>query len=83
MQKLIGKFCNLPRNSIGTIANLLRGPYRPDAWIDHAKNKMGCEIPFNRHFYTYQPSRPPEEVEAGIKTLETEILDMLGEVTHG
>jgi len=58
-------------------------PYRPDAWIDHDKIKVGYEIPFNRHFYKYQPPRPLEEIEADIKTLEKEILAMLGEVTRG
>ena len=29
-------------------------PYRPDAWIDHSKIKVGYEIPFNRHFYEYE-----------------------------
>ena len=57
-------------------------PYRPDAWIDHAKIKVGYEIPFNRHFYKYKPPRPLEEIEADIKTLEKEILEMLGEVTR-
>ncbi|MEZ5478345.1 MAG: N-6 DNA methylase [Thiolinea sp.] len=32
-------------------------PYRADAWIDHDKTKVGYEIPFNRHFYQYQPPR--------------------------
>ena len=58
-------------------------PYRPDAWIDHGKIKVGYEIPFNRHFYKYQPPRPLEEIEADIKTLEKEIIEMLGEVTRG
>ena len=58
-------------------------PYRPDAWIDHDKIKVGYEIPFNRHFYKYQPPRPLEEIEADIKTLEKEIIEMLGEVTRG
>lgn len=49
-------------------------PYRPDAWIDHGKIKVGNEIPFNRHFYKYQPPRPLEDIEADIKTLEKEII---------
>ena len=28
-------------------------PYRPDAWIDHSKIKVGYES-FNRHFYEYE-----------------------------
>lgn len=55
-------------------------PYRPDAWIDHSKLKLGYEIPFNRHFYQYEPPRDLAEIEADIKTLEQEIMEMLAEV---
>lgn len=55
-------------------------PYRPDAWIDHSKIKLGYEIPFNRHFYQYEPPRGLSEIEADIKGLEKEIMDMLAEV---
>ncbi len=55
-------------------------PYRPDAWIDFSKTKVGYEIPFNRHFYEYEPPRPLAEIEADIKGLEQDILDMLAEV---
>jgi type I restriction enzyme M protein len=56
-------------------------PYRPDAWIDHSKIKVGYEIPFNRHFYEYEPPRPLEAIEEDINQLEKEILAMLSEVT--
>ncbi|MCD6534354.1 MAG: SAM-dependent DNA methyltransferase [Deltaproteobacteria bacterium] len=56
-------------------------PYRPDAWIDHSKIKVGYEIPFNRHFYEYEPPRPLEEIEKDINGLEQEIMAMLKEVT--
>jgi len=55
-------------------------PYRDDAWVDHSKIKLGYEIPFNRHFYQYQPPRDLAEIEAEIKGLEQEIMDMLAEV---
>ncbi len=55
-------------------------PYRSDAWIDHAKTKVGYEIPFNRYFYQYEPPRPLEEIEADIEGLEKEIMAMLKEV---
>ncbi|MGL5859641.1 MAG: HsdM family class I SAM-dependent methyltransferase, partial [Phycicoccus sp.] len=48
-------------------------PYVPDAWIDHAKTRVGVEIPFTRHFYVYQPPRPVAEIAAEIKGLETQI----------
>ena len=43
--------------------------------------KVGYEINFNRYFYQYTPPRPLEEIEADIRGLETEIMQMLGEVT--
>ncbi len=55
-------------------------PYRADAWIDHSKIKVGYEIPFNRHFYQYQPPRELAKIEADIKGLEAEIMAMLKEV---
>jgi len=57
-------------------------PHVPDAWIDESKTKIGYEIPLNRHFYRYEPPRPLEEIEADIKTLESEILALLKEITR-
>ncbi|GAQ58108.1 type I restriction-modification system subunit M [Streptomyces acidiscabies] len=56
-------------------------PQVPDAWIDHAKTKVGYEIPVTRHFYVYEPPRPLEEIDAELKALEAEIQGLLGEVT--
>ncbi|OKH47266.1 type I restriction-modification system subunit M [Scytonema sp. HK-05] len=55
-------------------------PHVPDAWIDFDKTKVGYEIPLNRHFYVYQPPRPLDEIENDIKSLEADIMAMLGEV---
>lgn len=52
-------------------------PYRPDAWIDRSKIKVGYEIPFNRHFYEYEAPRPLAQIEREITDLEKEILAML------
>ena len=57
-------------------------PYVPDAWHDPTKTKIGYEIPLTRHFYTYTPPRPLEEIDAEIKTLETEIQTLLAEMTR-
>ena len=57
-------------------------PHVADAWIDESKTKVGYEIPFNRHFYVYEPPRPLETIEAEIKTLESDILKLLSEVTN-
>jgi type I restriction enzyme M protein len=57
-------------------------PYVPDAWIDHAKTKIGYEIPLTRHFYKYVPPRPLAEIDAEIKQLESEIQAFQREVTE-
>ena len=56
-------------------------PFVPDAWVDHAKTKIGYEIPLTRHFYRYVPPRPLEEIDAEIRDLEDEIQQLLREVT--
>ena len=63
-------------------------PHVPDAWIniairDHKDGeigKVGYKINFNRYFYKYRPPRPLEEIEADIKAIEKEIIEMLKEV---
>ena len=63
-------------------------PHVPDAWIniairDHKDGeigKVGYKINLNRYFYKYQPPRPLEEIEADIKAIEKEIIEMLKEV---
>ncbi|HED53821.1 MAG TPA: SAM-dependent DNA methyltransferase [Phycisphaerales bacterium] len=57
-------------------------PYVPDAWMDRDKDKVGYEINFNRHFYTYTPPRPLEEIDADLKKAEEVILRLLREVTE-
>ena len=56
-------------------------PYVPDAWHDPTKNKIGYEIPLTRHFYTYTPQRPLHQIDNEIKTLQSEIQALLGEIT--
>ncbi len=57
-------------------------PHAPDAWIDEAKSKVGYEIPFNRHFYVFEPPRPLEEIDAELKAVSANILRMLGELAE-
>jgi len=57
-------------------------PHVPDAWMDRAKDKVGYEINFNRHFYKYTPPRPLEETDADLKRAEEEIVRLLREVTE-
>jgi type I restriction enzyme M protein len=56
-------------------------PHAPDAWIDHDKTKVGYEIPFNRHFYVFQPPRPLAEIDAELKGVTDRILTMIGGLT--
>ncbi len=56
-------------------------PHAPDAWADHTKTKLGYEIPLTRIFYKYSPPRPLEEIDADIRKVEAEILELLGQVT--
>ena len=56
-------------------------PHAPDAWIDHEKTKVGYEIPFNRHFYVFQPPRPLSEIDAELKIVTDRIFTMIGGLT--
>jgi type I restriction enzyme M protein len=55
-------------------------PHAPDAWIDHEKTKVGYEIPFNRHFYVFEPTRPLAEIDAALAEVATRIQGMLREL---
>jgi type I restriction enzyme M protein len=55
-------------------------PYVPDAWVDHAKTKIGYEIPLTRQFYKYEPPRPLDEIDAEIRALEGKISLLLRDV---
>ncbi|MGC2049106.1 MAG: hypothetical protein WA635_10915, partial [Gallionella sp.] len=52
-------------------------PHAPDAWIDHDKTKVGYEIPFNRHFYVFQPPRQLVEIDAELKQTTDRIKAMI------
>ncbi|MFT6202164.1 MAG: type I restriction enzyme M protein, partial [Candidatus Endobugula sp.] len=63
-------------------------PHVPDAWIDATKKDakdqqvgiVGYEIPFNRHFYQYQPPRDLVEIDADLDKVSAEIMSLLQEV---
>ena len=57
-------------------------PHAPDAWPDHTKTRLGYEIPLTRIFYRYQPPRHLADIDADIKQVEAEILELLDEVTE-
>jgi len=63
-------------------------PHVPDAWIDANKKDakdeeigiVGYEIPFNRHFYQYQPPRDLVDIDADLDKVSAEIMALLQEV---
>ncbi len=55
--------------------------HAPDAWIDEEKTKVGYEIPFNRYFYVFEPSRPLAEIDAELKGVTDRILTLIGELS--
>ncbi len=52
-------------------------PHVDNAWIDWDKTKTGYEIPFTRHFYTYEPPRPLDEIDADLDRVVGEIMTLL------
>ena len=57
-------------------------PHAPDAWIDEDKSKVGYEIPFNRHFYVFEPPRNLQAIDEELKAVSANILRMLGELSE-
>ena len=86
---------NVPLNPEVTTTELIEGyfarevqPHVPDAWINSDKidaideeiGIVGFEIPFNRHFYVYEPPRALAEIDADLDAVSSEIMQLLGEV---
>lgn len=57
-------------------------PHAPDAWIDEEKTKVGYEIPFNRHFYVFEPPRSLHAIDEDLKTVSANIMKMLEELAE-
>ena len=47
-------------------------PYNPLAYIDHAKDKVGYEIPFTRLFYKFEAPASSDSIFEDIKALEAD-----------
>jgi len=86
---------NVPLNPDVTTTKLIESyfarevqPHVPDAWINADKvdaidaeiGVVGYEIPFNRHFYVYEPPRALADIDADLDKVSTEIMQLLGEV---
>ena len=52
-------------------------PHAKDAWIDHDKSKVGYEIPFNRHFYVFEPPRDLHTIDEELKVVTSRILQLI------
>lgn len=48
-------------------------PFLSDFWLDRTKDKIGYEIPFNRHFYEYVEPRSIETIDKELNALIKEI----------
>ena len=65
-------------------------PHVPDAWIDTSYcdekdgkvGRVGYEIPFNRHFYVFQPPRTLSAIDTDLKATTDRILTMIGGLTQ-
>ncbi|GAB3399707.1 class I SAM-dependent DNA methyltransferase [Massilia agilis] len=57
-------------------------PHAPDAWIDEEKSKVGYEIPFNRHFYVFEPPRSFHAIDDELKAASVKIMKMLEELAE-
>ncbi len=57
-------------------------PHAPDAWIDMEKSKVGYEIPFNRHFYVFEPPRSLHAIDEELKAVSANIMKMLEELAE-
>ena len=86
---------NVPLNPEVTTTELIESyfarevqPHVPDAWINADKTDavdeeigiVGFEIPFNRHFYVYEPPRALVDIDADLDAVSSEIMQLLGEV---
>lgn len=70
---------NVPlSDDISTYFNREVLPHAPDAWIDESRSKVGYEIPFNRHFYVFEPPRSLHEIDDELKEVTASIMRMLG-----
>ncbi|HIF9341362.1 TPA: type I restriction-modification system subunit M [Photobacterium damselae] len=86
---------NVPLDSNVTTTALIESyvkrevlPHVSDAWINADKRDekdgeigiVGYEIPFNRHFYVYQPPRALEAIDEDLALVSDEIMSLLQEV---
>ena len=53
-------------------------PYAPDAWMDRTKDKVGYEINFIRHFFSYFSPRKPADVNEDIRATAEQVTRLLG-----
>jgi len=64
-------------------------PHVPEAWIDESKRDLldgevgvvGFEIPFNRHFYVFEPPRSLEEIDRDLKACTDRIKQMIEDLS--
>lgn len=58
-------------------------PYRPGAWIDKSKTKVGYEIPFTKTFYEYLEMEPADDIAKRIEAHEHSLMEKLHRLFGG
>ncbi|MFC5460162.1 type I restriction-modification system subunit M [Massilia niabensis] len=57
-------------------------PHAPDSWVEEEKSKVGYAIPFNRHFYVFEPLRSLHSIDEELKAVSANIMKMLEELAE-
>jgi type I restriction enzyme M protein len=57
-------------------------PFVADCWVDHAKTRIGYELPILRHFFRFAPPRSLDAINADLQELELGIRQLLEAVTE-
>jgi type I restriction enzyme M protein len=55
-------------------------PHVPEAWVDYSYTRVGYEIPLTRYFYKFEKLEASHEIMKDIKSLETEISELMQKV---
>lgn len=58
-------------------------PYRPGAWIDKSKTKVGYEIPFTKTFYEYLEMEPADDIAKRIEVRKERLIEKLNTLFGG
>ena len=52
-------------------------PSFPNSWINHQKTRIGYEISFQKYFYVFKKQRNLDEIDADLRIVSKEIIELL------